>query len=162
METLLIVDDDVSLLESLTLHFEEVEKDGQPRFTVVTATTAAVGLERAKECSPSLVVLDMMLPDRSGLDLIEEMKAVCGDAPIVLVTAYHDMESTIRAMKLGAFDYIHKPFADPAALDLVVGRAFSSVAAARGGRTCTRALLLTRSADRRSTRPLTSSVRTSP
>ena len=125
METLLIVDDDVSLLESLTLHFEEVEKDGQPRFTVVTATTAAVGLERAKECSPSLVVLDMMLPDRSGLELIEEMRALCGDAPIVLITAFHDMESTIRAMKLGAFDYIHKPFADPAALDLVVGRALS-------------------------------------
>jgi DNA-binding NtrC family response regulator len=125
METLLLVDDDVSLLESLTLHFEEVEKDGQPRFTVVTATTAAAGLERAKECSPSLVVLDMMLPDRSGLELIEEMRALCGDAPIVLVTAYHDMESTIRAMKLGAFDYIHKPFADPAALDLVVGRALS-------------------------------------
>jgi two-component system, NtrC family, response regulator AtoC len=125
METLLLVDDDVSLLESLTLHFEEVEKDGQPRFTVVTATTAAAGLERAKECSPSLVVLDMMLPDRSGLELIEEMRALCGDAPIVLVTAFHDMESTIRAMKLGAFDYIHKPFADPAALDLVVGRALS-------------------------------------
>jgi len=125
METLLLVDDDVSLLESLTLHFEEVEKDGQPRFTVVTATTAAAGLERAKECSPSLVVLDMMLPDRSGLELIEEMRTLCGDAPIVLVTAYHDMESTIRAMKLGAFDYIHKPFADPAALDLVVSRALS-------------------------------------
>jgi two-component system response regulator AtoC len=125
METLLLVDDDVSLLESLTLHFEEVEKDGQRRFHVVTATTAAMGLERAKECSPALVVLDMMLPDRSGLDLIEEMRALCGDAPIVLITAFHDMESTIRAMKLGAFDYIHKPFADPAALDLVVGRALS-------------------------------------
>ncbi|HZJ55405.1 MAG TPA: sigma-54 dependent transcriptional regulator [Myxococcaceae bacterium] len=125
MDTLLLVDDDVSLLESLTLHFEEAEKDGQPRFQVVTATTAAAGLEKAREAAPSLVVLDMMLPDRSGLDLIEDMKAVCGDAPIVLVTAYHDMESTIRAMKLGAFDYIHKPFSDPAALDLVINRALS-------------------------------------
>src|SRR5215831_12515493 len=119
MDTLLLVDDDVSLLESLSLHFEEAVKDGQPRFQVVTATSAAAGLAKARECAPSLVVLDMMLPDRSGIDLIEEMKSVCGDAPIVLVTAYHDMESTIRAMKLGAFDYIHKPFADPAALDLV-------------------------------------------
>jgi two-component system response regulator AtoC len=125
MDTLLIVDDDVSLLESLSLHFEEAMKDGQPRFQVVTATSAAAGLAKARECAPSLVVLDMMLPDRSGIDLIEEMKAVCGDAPIVLVTAYHDMESTIRAMKLGAFDYIHKPFADPAALDLVINRALT-------------------------------------
>ncbi len=125
METLLLVDDDVSLLESLSMHFEEAEKDGEPRFQVVTATTAAAGLAKARECAPSLVVLDMMLPDRSGLDLIAEMKSVCGDAPIVLVTAYHDMESTIRAMKLGAFDYIHKPFADTAALDLVINRALS-------------------------------------
>jgi two-component system response regulator AtoC len=125
MDTLLLVDDDVSLLESLSLHFEEAMKDGQPRFQVVTATSAAAGLAKARECAPSLVVLDMMLPDRSGIDLIEEMKAVCGDAPIVLVTAYHDMESTIRAMKLGAFDYIHKPFADPAALDLVINRALT-------------------------------------
>ena len=125
METLLLVDDDVSLLESLTLHFEDAEKDGHPRFHVVTATTAAAGLEKARDHAPALVVLDMMLPDRSGLDLIEDMKSVCGDAPIVLVTAFHDMESTIRAMKLGAFDYIHKPFSDPAALDLVVNRALS-------------------------------------
>jgi len=125
METLLLVDDDVSLLESLTLHFEEAEKDGRPRFQVVTATSAAAGLAKARECDPSLVVLDMMLPDRSGLDLLEEMKSVVGDAPIVLVTAFHDMESTIRAMKLGAFDYIHKPFADPATLDLVIHRALA-------------------------------------
>jgi two-component system response regulator AtoC len=83
MDTLLLVDDDVSLLESLTLHFEDAERDGQPRFQVVTATTAAAGLQKARESAPSLVVLDMMLPDRSGLDLIEEMKSVCGDAPIV-------------------------------------------------------------------------------
>jgi two-component system, NtrC family, response regulator AtoC len=123
MDTLLIVDDDVSLLESLTLHFEEVEREGEPRFHVVTATTAQGGLAAASAASPSLVILDMMLPDRSGLEVIEEMRARCGDAPIVLVTAYHDMESTIRAMKLGAFDYVHKPFPDPSVLDLVVERA---------------------------------------
>ena len=123
METLLIADDDLSLLESLKMHFEDSEQDGQPRFNVVTATSAAQALQAAADLSPSLVILDMMLPDRSGLDIIEEMKSLCGDAPIVIVTAYHDMETTIRAMKLGAFDYIHKPFPDPAALDLVVDRA---------------------------------------
>jgi two-component system, NtrC family, response regulator AtoC len=122
-DTLLIVDDDVSLLESLALHFEEVERDGEPRFHVVTATTAEAGLAAASAASPSLVILDMMLPDRSGLEIIVEMRERCGDAPIVLVTAYHDMESTIRAMKLGAFDYVHKPFPDPGVLDLVVDRA---------------------------------------
>jgi two-component system response regulator AtoC len=123
METLLIVDDDVSLLETLKMHFEEIEHDGQPRYHVATATSAAAGLRAAQESMPSVVILDMMLPDRTGLEIIEEMKGLCGDARIILVTAYHDMETTIRAMKAGAFDYIHKPFPDPAALDLVVERA---------------------------------------
>jgi two-component system response regulator AtoC len=123
METLLIVDDDVSLLETLKMHFEEIELDGQPRYQVATATSAAAGLRAAQEAMPSVVILDMMLPDRTGLEIIEEMKGLCGDARIILVTAYHDMETTIRAMKAGAFDYIHKPFPDPAALDLVVQRA---------------------------------------
>ncbi|SEL63640.1 two-component system, NtrC family, response regulator AtoC [Stigmatella aurantiaca] len=123
METLLIIDDDVGLLENLQMHFEEILQDGAPRYNVVTATSAAMGLKAAQDAMPSVVILDMMLPDRSGLEIIEEMKTLCGDARIILVTAHHDMETTIRAMKAGAFDYIHKPFPDPAALDLVVDRA---------------------------------------
>ncbi len=124
METLLLVDDDHSLLESLKMHFEDVEDaSGEPRFQVVTASTASEALRTASEAQPSLVILDMMLPDRTGLEIIEELKGILGDSPIVIVTAFHDMETTIRAMKLGAFDYLHKPFADPAALDLVVTRA---------------------------------------
>jgi two-component system, NtrC family, response regulator AtoC len=123
METLLIVDDDLSLLESLKMHFEDARPDGSDGFTVVTASNAAGALAAAQEHRPSLVILDMMLPDRSGLDILPEVKNLCDDAPILIVTAYHDMETTIRAMKAGAFDYIHKPFADVAALDLVVARA---------------------------------------
>jgi two-component system response regulator AtoC len=123
METLLIIDDDVGLLESLQMHFEEILLEGAPRYHVVTATSAGSGLKAAQESNPSVVILDMMLPDRSGLEIIEELKALCGDARIILVTAHHDMETTIRAMKAGAFDYIHKPFPEPAALDLVVERA---------------------------------------
>ena len=123
METLLIVDDDLSLLESLKMHFEDIEHDGAPRYQVVTATSAAGALRVASEVMPGVVILDMKLPDRTGLDIIEEMKSLCGDARIILVTAFHDMETTIRAMKAGAFDYIHKPFPDLAALDIVVSRA---------------------------------------
>jgi len=125
METLLIVDDDLSLLESLKMHFEDLQEEGSARFHVVTATSAQGALKAALETVPSLVILDMMLPDRSGVEIIGEMKAACGDAPIVIVTAYHDMETTIRAMKSGAFDYIHKPFSDLAVLDLCVSRALS-------------------------------------
>ena len=123
METLLIVDDDLSLLESLKMHFEDIEHDGGPRYQVVTATRASEALRVAQEVMPGVVILDMKLPDRTGLDIIEEMKSLCGDARIILVTAFHDMETTIRAMKAGAFDYIHKPFPDLTALDIVVSRA---------------------------------------
>src|SRR5439155_6458679 len=124
MDTLLLVDDDVSLLESLSMHFEDAkDESGQPRFNVVTANTAAGAVKKAGEVHPAVVILDMMLPDRTGLEIIGELKQICGDSPILIVTAFHDMETTIRAMKLGAFDYIHKPFPDPAALDLVVIRA---------------------------------------
>lgn len=126
METLLIVDDDLSLLESLKMHFEDAQgEEGAPSFTVHTASRAQEALRLASELSPSLVVLDMMLPDRTGLDILPEMKSLLGDVPIVIVTAHHDMATTILAMKAGAFDYIHKPFTDPAALDLVVSRALS-------------------------------------
>ena len=123
METLLIVDDDLSLLETLRLHFEDCEESGKPKYAVVTETSARAALTVAKNLDPALIILDMQLPDRSGLEIISEMHALCPDAPIVIVTAHHDMETTIRAMKYGAFDYIHKPFSDPAALDLVVSRA---------------------------------------
>src|SRR5919198_888469 len=125
METLLLVDDDLSLLESLKMHFEDARQEDGAAFNVLTATTAAGAIRAAQESQPSLVILDMMLPDKSGLEIIEPLKTVCGDAPILIVTAHHDMETTIRAMKAGAFDYIHKPFPDPAALDLVVSRALS-------------------------------------
>jgi two-component system response regulator AtoC len=118
MESLLIVDDDRSLLESLKLHFED-----RGGFNVATATTAQGAVRIATESTPALVILDMMLPDRSGLDIVSQIQAACGDTPIIIVTAHHDMETTIRAMKAGAFDYIHKPFSDPAALDMVVERA---------------------------------------
>jgi two-component system response regulator AtoC len=140
METLLIVDDDLSLLESLKLHFEDAEENGQPRFSVATATSAAEGLRVAQEVSPSLVILDMMLPDRSGLDLLPELKGSLGDAPIIVVTAFHDMATTIRAMKAGAFDYLHKPFSDPAELDLVVGRALQVRALSRRAASATQTL----------------------
>jgi len=123
METLLLVDDDLSLVEQLRLHFEERWENSLRPARVLTAHTAFAALELATREEVSLVVLDMMLPDRSGLDLIGEFKAKLGEAPIIIITAHHDMETTIRAMKSGAYDYIRKPFEDLAALDLVVDRA---------------------------------------
>lgn len=123
MDTLLLVDDDLSLLETLKMHFEEDFPPIRHRLEVVTARCAAEALEQTHSFRPSVIVLDMMLPDGSGLDLLPALKSRCGQTPIVLVTAFHDMETTIRAMKAGAFDFVHKPFSEPSVLERVVERA---------------------------------------
>ena len=64
----------------------------------------------------------MRLPDASGIDLIPELKKRAAEAPVLMITAHHDMATTIRAMKAGAFDYIHKPI-DIQAFDVALDRA---------------------------------------
>ncbi|MEN9798054.1 MAG: hypothetical protein RL653_1750 [Pseudomonadota bacterium] len=117
METLLLVDDDRTLLECLSEHLA-------PR-QVLTATTGEEALRRAGEVAVGMVLLDLSLPDAHGLELLPELRARTGDAPVVVMTAHHDMQSTIRAMKAGAFDYLHKPLADLETLSMVVDRALA-------------------------------------
>ncbi len=123
MEHLLLADDDESLLELLTMHFEEQRRGDEPAYRVSSARTAAECLSRACEERPSLALVDMRLPDRDGIELIPELKAALGDLPIIVMTGHSDTASTIRAMKTGAFDYLHKPFRDLETLNLVVERA---------------------------------------
>ena len=101
--TVFVVDDDRSIRELLSMHLEE------RGFGVVSAATGAEGFRMAEEVNPSAIVLDMRLPDGSGLDLIPELKKRAAEAPVLMITAHHDMATTILAMKAGAFDYIHKP-----------------------------------------------------
>ena len=76
----------------------------------------------AERAPPAVVVLDMRLPDASGIDLIPERKKHANEAPVLMITAHHDMATTILAMKAGAFDYIHKPI-DIQAFDVALDRA---------------------------------------
>ena len=116
MDRILIVDDDRSIRELLSMHLEE------RGFGVMSAATGAEGFRLAAEASPAAIVLDMRLPDASGIDLIPELKKRAADAPVLMITAHHDMASTILAMKAGAFDYIHKPI-DIEAFDVALDRA---------------------------------------
>src|SRR5213592_4775078 len=103
MDHILIVDDDRSIRELLSMHLEE------RGFGVDSAATGAEGFAIAEKSSPAAIVLDMRLPDASGIDLIPELKKRAAEAPVLMITAHHDMATTILAMKAGAFDYIHKP-----------------------------------------------------
>src|SRR5438874_2802349 len=100
-------------------------------FGVVSAATGAEGFRIAEESPPSAIVLDMRLPDGSGIDLIPELKKRAAEAPVLMITAHHDMATTILAMKAGAFDYIHKPI-DIQAFDLALDRALEVRRLSRG------------------------------
>src|SRR5438132_355629 len=91
-------------------------------FGVVSAATGKEGFELADKAAPSAIILDMRLPDASGIDLIPELRKRSSEAPVLMITAHHDMATTILAMKAGAFDYIHKPI-DIAAFDVALDRA---------------------------------------
>jgi two-component system response regulator AtoC len=116
MDRILIVDDDRSIRELLSMHLEE------RGFGVVSASTGAEGFRMAAEATPAAIVLDMRLPDASGIDLIPELRKRAAEAPVLMITAHHDMATTILAMKAGAFDYIHKPI-DIQAFDVALDRA---------------------------------------
>ena len=83
------------------------------------ATTAAAGMQVLRDEEIDVVLLDLMLPDRSGLELLPEIKTFDQHLPVVVITAYSSVESAIEAMRLGAFHYVPKPFKNEEVLHLV-------------------------------------------
>jgi two-component system, NtrC family, response regulator AtoC len=99
----IIIDDQSAILESLSMYFSE------KGFLTLTAEYGKEGLRKIKSESPDIVILDIRLPDIDGLDLLEQIKEISSQTFVIMITAFHDMETAIEAMKRGAYDYIHKP-----------------------------------------------------
>jgi two-component system nitrogen regulation response regulator GlnG len=102
--TVLVVDDEPSICWG----FDRMLTD--EGFHVVIASSAEAGLKLAKEHRIALVVLDVRLPGEDGLSALPKFSAATGDAPIVVMTAFGDLETAVRAVQLGAADYLTKPF----------------------------------------------------
>ncbi|MBA5761371.1 sigma-54-dependent Fis family transcriptional regulator [Vibrio sp. 404] len=103
MSKLLIVDDDAGISRTLQLHYQSQE------FEVSTANCVDAGVEIAHTFQPDVIVLDIRMEGKSGIEGIVDFKAVSPQSRIIMITAYHDMDSTISAMQEGADEYIHKP-----------------------------------------------------
>jgi two-component system, NtrC family, nitrogen regulation response regulator GlnG len=103
MPTLLVIDDEQSVRYSLR---RVLEAEGT---RVLTACTGAEGLEKASAHNPDAVVLDLQLPDRSGLEVFADLQALDPRRPVIFITAHGTTETAIEAMKRGAFDYLVKP-----------------------------------------------------
>ncbi len=101
--TILIVDDDVASCRTLQLHLRSQDHE------VFMAHSVDEGLAAASKQQPDLVILDIRMPGKSGLDGLPEFKALFPGIHVIMITAFHDMDSTIQAMQHGAEDYIHKP-----------------------------------------------------
>lgn len=112
---ILVVDDDASIRESVEMFLRD------RGFEVATAPTGDLGLKLCLDTKPHVVILDIRLPDLSGMDVLKGIMANRPETKVIMITAYHDMETTIEAMRNGAYDYIHKPL-DADELDRVVSK----------------------------------------
>ncbi len=103
-ERILIVDDEELIRTSLK---QLLEKKG---YEVHLAGSANEAREKFSLHSPGLVLLDLRLPDGNGLELLKDFKEMQPDVLIIIMTAYGTVSSAVKAIKLGAYDYISKPF----------------------------------------------------
>ncbi|MBT8406702.1 MAG: response regulator, partial [Deltaproteobacteria bacterium] len=97
-----VVDDDSDMRDVLSLALES-------KFQVKAFSTAGSAIEVIKEDPPDLVLLDIGLPDMSGVDALREIKKLHPEALVIMVTASTDIDTAISTMKLGASDYMTKP-----------------------------------------------------
>ena len=101
---ILVVDDETSMRKNITdllspLGYEAIE-----------AGNGEMALQKFNQDKPNVVILDINIPKKDGLAVLKEMKAIANDVPVIIFTAYGTSERAIEAMKLGAFDYLEKPF----------------------------------------------------
>jgi len=102
-QLVLVVEDEEGLADSIRY---ALESEG---FEVVTAGTGLSGLEAARSSRPDLIVLDLMLPEMSGLDVCRQIR-VTSDVPIIVLTAKDSEADKVSGLELGADDYMTKPF----------------------------------------------------
>jgi two-component system nitrogen regulation response regulator GlnG len=113
MSNVLVIDDDRSVCQMVRM---ALEKAG---LSTAMAMTAPEGLEILKADPPEVVLLDIMLPETSGLDVFQQIQKIDRRLPIVFITSGTDSSTAIKAMQLGGFDYVTKPLDLPILTDLV-------------------------------------------
>lgn len=107
MNKALVVDDDKNILTTLELYLEDLG------LTVRTAASGSEALKIFAEFQPEVVLLDLKLPDIDGLTVLKNIKQTGAKTYVIIVTAYATIETAVKAVKLGAFDYLAKPFTPP-------------------------------------------------
>ncbi len=104
MSKLLVVDDEQSICWGLSRLGESIGHE------VVTASSAEQALDAVEDVQPDVIVLDVRLPGMDGLTAIDQFRERVGQVPIIVITAYGDLETAVESVRNGAFEYIVKPF----------------------------------------------------
>ncbi len=104
MTTILVIEDDRALREGLVLNFE------LQGYQVDAAADGEEGMQRAFDLRPDLIVLDIMLPGWSGLDILTELRDRNEDVPVLILSARGSTDNKVEGLNIGADDYLAKPF----------------------------------------------------
>lgn len=100
----LVVDDEKSMRKNIS------DLLGSLRYNIIEAENGIEALRVFEEENPQLVILDINLPGKNGLEVLEDMKKIYPDTPVIVFTAFGTSERAMKAIRLGAFDYLDKPF----------------------------------------------------
>jgi two-component system NtrC family response regulator len=104
MDTILVVDDEINYLTVMEALL------GEAGYEVLTAPSAIEAVKIAAASDLDLVLTDMKMPKMSGIELLDQLRRLYPDLPVIIMTAFGTVEKAVTAMKKGAFDYILKPF----------------------------------------------------
>ena len=102
-DTILIVDDDASIADLIG------DRLALAGFRILKAGTVAAGIELALAARPSVALLDLMLPDGDGLEVLRRLRDAGGETDVVVLTAHGTIERAVEATRLGAYDFVLKP-----------------------------------------------------
>ena len=119
MERILVIDDD----KDIRFNLSSILKD--EGYDILAVEDGREALKAVQNNSPNLVLLDIRLPSMNGMEILEKLKRIDKDLIIIMLTAYVEVKDAVKAMKLGAFDYVTKPF-DNEELILIIKKALQT------------------------------------
>ncbi|MBN1445829.1 MAG: response regulator [Candidatus Omnitrophica bacterium] len=101
--TILVIDDELGPRESLKMLFKN-------DYRIITADSGDEGIEAFRENNPDIIILDLKMPGKSGLETLEEIRMMDEKVPVIILTGYGDMDAAKKAIHLGTMEFISKPF----------------------------------------------------
>ena len=110
---ILIVDDDKDIVKIVTTMLEG------KGWNVAAAYSGHEALESVNASKPDIILLDIMMPEMNGIEVLKRIKKIDAGTRIIMITAFGDVESYLDSMELGAYEYINKPFETDELLDMI-------------------------------------------